>query len=61
VKRDKQKLLKSILERSCSDEEKVNRILSLDAELKNEDICNYTIDNNGSLEDSVCQIIQLFQ
>lgn len=61
VKRDKEKILHSLLEQDYPNEEKINRILSLDAELKNEEICNYTVDNNGSIDNSVEQILQLFK
>lgn len=44
IKRDKRDLLAAILEKRCSDEEKVNRIISIDDERRNEEICDYVID-----------------
>ena len=43
VQRDRRQLLTSLLEKPLSTEEKVNRLMSLDAEMKNADICDYTV------------------
>ena len=43
VKRDKQQLLENILTKTLSLDEKVRRIMSLEAERKNADICDYII------------------
>ena len=43
VQRDRRKLLTSLLEKSLSTEEKVNRLMALDSEMKNSDICDYTV------------------
>ena len=50
VKKDKRKLLTSILAKNCSDEEKVNRIISIDDEKRNEEICDFVVENNNSDE-----------
>lgn len=53
IKKDKKTLIEKVIERDYTNEEKVNRILSIDAELKNEGLCDYTIENhdiNSSLQ-----------
>ena len=45
VKRDRRDLLTSILSKMCSDEEKVNRIISIDDEKRNEEICDFVVEN----------------
>ena len=49
VDRPKEEILKCILQRDCGNEEKVQRILSLDAEKKNETLCDEVIRNNDTL------------
>lgn len=44
VKRDKRALLTDLLEKQLSTQEKVSRLMALDAEMKNADICDYTVD-----------------
>ena len=56
VDRPKEKILASILERNVGDNEKIQRILSLETELKNESLCDETISNHGSLEYAVGQM-----
>ncbi len=43
VKRDKRSLLENILEKNLSKEEMVNRIMALEYEQKNADICDYIV------------------
>lgn len=47
VKRDKRSLLSDILKKKCSDDDKVNRIISIDDERRNEEICDYAVDYTG--------------
>ena len=49
VKRDKRELLKSILNKNSTNEDKVNRIISIDDERRNEEICDHIVENNGHL------------
>lgn len=49
-------VLKSILERECSEDEKVLRIMSLDAEYQNEDICDLTVNMNEPLEMAIASL-----
>ena len=48
VKRDKKALLSSILEKNCSNDDKVNRIISVDDERRNEEICDFVVDNHDA-------------
>lgn len=43
VKRDKRALLTDLLEKQLSTQEKVSRLMALDAEMRNADICDYTV------------------
>lgn len=43
VKRDRKELLRSILEKDISMEEKVNRLLAVEGEMQNAEICDYVI------------------
>ena len=60
VKRDKKLLIQSILERNTSSEDKANRIISLSDEMKNEDICDYVIDNSHSLDKVIKDFLEQF-
>ena len=43
VKRSKRSLVAAVLEKNLQNEEKVSRLLALDAETKNEEICDYVV------------------
>lgn len=45
IKRDKKQLLQSILEKNSTNEDKVNRIISIDDEKRNEEICDFVVDS----------------
>ena len=47
IKRDKHTLLTSILKKNSTIEDKVNRIISIDDEQNNEDICDHVVPNTG--------------
>ena len=59
IKRDKRDLLSSILKKNSSDEDKVNRIISIDDERRNEEICDFVVENNGDYEAAAEKIIEL--
>ena len=44
IKRDKKALMGSILRKNSSIEDKVNRLMAIDPELRNENLCDYVID-----------------
>ena len=43
VKRDKKDLITAILEKNCTTEDKANRLLSISAESRNAQVCDYTV------------------
>ena len=59
VKRDKRELLKSILDKNSTNEDKVNRIISIDDERRNEEICDHVVENNGDYDAISNQILEL--
>ena len=59
IKRDKRELLTSILKKNSTDEDKVNRIISIDDERRNEEICDFVVENNGDYNASAEKIIEL--
>lgn len=61
VKASKRQLLASILEKNCSNEDKVNRIISVDDERRNEEICDFVInaDDVDAAVDSILEHLNL--
>lgn len=59
IKRNKRDLLSSILEKNTTNEDKVNRIISIDDEKRNEEICDYVVDNNGDCTATAIKIKEL--
>ena len=59
IKRDKRELLKSILDKNSTNEDKVNRIISIDDERRNEEICDYVVENDGDEDLTAEKIIEL--
>ena len=59
VKRRKDEVIKAIIERNIPNEDKYNRIISLDDEFKNEALCDTTIQNFGSLKEAAEQLIRI--
>jgi len=60
IKRDKDKLIDALIQRVESGEttrqDVVNRMVSLDDEKKNEKVCDYIINNNGTIEQALHEI-----
>lgn len=56
VRRERAVVIQDIVARRVDDADKVRRILSLDAEYANEDLCDFTLVNNGTLQDAVLRI-----
>ncbi len=50
VKRDKKDLLTAILERDCPNPDKVNRILAINSEMRNAEVCDYTVNFTNSAD-----------
>lgn len=59
IKRDKRELLASILEKNSTNEDKVNRIISIDDERRNEEICDYVVENDGDYKATAKKILEL--
>lgn len=59
IKRGKRDLLASILEKDVSNEDKVNRLLALESERQNAEVCDFTI-KFETVEQAVRQICESF-
>ena len=59
VKRPKKDVIRAILERDISNDDKTNRIISLSDEYKNEKLCDSVIYNNTSLDEVLKQLITI--
>ena len=57
IDKDKEELIHNVVEDDFSAEEKTLRILSIDAEKRNQEICDYTINNRQN--DGVKEILRL--
>ena len=59
VKRDKRALMSNILRRNCSIEDKVNRLIGIEAEKKNSEICDFVIEfeSYDQAEKQLCEIL----
>lgn len=59
IDRPKEQILKDIMYREVSIDEKVKRILSLENEERNASICDFIVKNNSSLENTILQILDI--
>ena len=61
IKKDKRDLLRTILTEEGTVEDKANRIISIDDEKQNEQICDLTVDNHGAREcaEEICRLLHL--
>ena len=59
VKRGKDDVIRAILSRNISDDDKYNRIVSLEGEFDNEQLCDVTIRNFSSLDSAAAQIVHI--
>ena len=59
VRRNKEDIVTSLLERDVSTDDKVRRLMTLDKEMENEQLCDWTVSNNGSLEHAIQQILRI--
>ena len=58
VKRDKRELLKEILQKDLSTDETISRLLALDYEMRNADICDYTVDMDAGSTEAAREIVK---
>jgi len=61
IKRDKKALLASILRKNSSIEDKVNRLIAIDAEKQNAEICDYVVrfDTYDQAVEQICEILKI--
>ena len=61
IKRDKRSLLTSILEKDSVTADKVNRLLSIEAETKNAQICDYVIRHHSRSQtvEQICRRLDI--
>lgn len=59
VKREKDSCIRSILNRNLSQDETVRRIVSMDAETSNEELCDITVKNDGTIQETIKQIMDV--
>lgn len=60
IKKDKRELLTNILQKNCSLEDKVNRLISVEDEKRNEEICDYAIKvTNKNYDLAVDEILKI--
>ncbi len=59
IKREKKKILSNILRKNSSIEDKINRIIAIEAESKNAAICDYTVEftSYGEALEQLCHIL----
>ena len=58
IQRDKKALMASILRKNSSIEDKVNRLMAIEYEQQNAELCDYVVDFN-SYDDAVEQICNI--
>lgn len=61
IKRDRKALMASILKKNSSVEDKVNRLIAIDAEKQNADICDYVVqfENYDDAANQICEILKI--
>lgn len=59
IKRPKTSVIAEILDRRVSNDEKLKRLVSLDHEYANQELCDVTVVNDGSLDDAVRKIFEM--
>ena len=59
VRRNKEEIIAALLERDIPNEEKTRRLLTLEQEMENERLCDWTVSNNGSLDHAIRQIMRI--
>ena len=61
VKRDKKTLLTAVLEEDMPTQEKANRILAMDGEIRNAQICDYVVQFEGSRQTAqeICRTLEI--
>lgn len=61
VKRGMKNLIRAIIARDTDDEEKASRIICLPDEMKNEVLCDETVENTGNIEESFKELVRIIK
>ncbi len=61
IKRDRRTLIETIINKNSTVEDKVNRIISIDAEKNNEEICDYVVENKQGYDIAADEIIKILK
>ena len=61
IDRNKRLLLETILDREISNVDKINRIISMDSEERNSEICDYILYNNVSTQETAKEILSIIR
>lgn len=59
INRPKKEVVRAILDRDISNSDKTNRIISLSDEYKNIDLCDAVVNNNGTVEKAVSELVHI--
>jgi guanylate kinase len=61
INRDRKKLMASILRKNSSVEDKVNRLIAIESEKKNKEICDYivTFDDYDDAANQICKFLSI--
>jgi len=59
VRRNKEDIISALLDRDIPNTDKARRLMSLDQEMDNEKLCDWTVSNNGSLDHAIRQIMRI--
>ncbi len=59
IKRDRKVLIKTILDKNTTNEDKANRIIAIDCEKENADICDYLVRDDGDYLAACNEIIEM--
>jgi guanylate kinase len=61
IKRDRKTMLESILNKKCSNEDKVERIIAIECEKANSEICDYIAQNQDGYEACAKSILEMLK
>ena len=61
LKRDKKALMRNILRKNASDENKVNRLCAIEYEEQNAELCDYVLHFDGTYDDALADLCSILQ
>ena len=56
LKRDKKALMRNILRKNTTDENKINRLCAIEYEEHNAELCDYVLNFDGTYEDALLEL-----